>query len=131
MKNTGPSKKVRAQVAKRDQGVCQRCQVREAADLQHRIGRGSGGTSREIVNDVSALVSVCRSCHDWIERGEREQAYATGWAIRRSSSELPSEIPLVDLLGREFFLTEECRIVYINPLVGFYPTDPAEHVRRW
>lgn len=113
---TGLSTKVRRQVADRDRGMCLRCGAR-GTNVQHRIGRGMGGTSRADVNDLAALVTLCGSgttgCHGHIT-SHPEEAYATGWAIRRSAVTSASEIPLVDLEGRQFFLTDEGGLVYVG-----------------
>lgn len=117
---TGLSTKTRRLVADRDRGMCLRCGAR-GTNVQHRIGRGMGGTSRAEVNDLSALVTMCGSgttgCHGHITANPTE-AYATGWAIRRSASERPSEVPLTDLQGRQFFLTEEGGLVYLTHAPG-------------
>jgi 5-methylcytosine-specific restriction protein A len=105
MKRTGPSAKVRGIVMARDAGRCRRCGA-IGHEIQHRIGRGMGGSSRGIVNDPSALVLMCRPCHKFITE-HPGIAYETGWAIRRSSHELPSEVPLMVLDGSQLFLTEE------------------------
>lgn len=111
---TGLSTKVRRQVAERDRGWCRRCGAR-GTNVQHRIGRGMGGTSRVDVSSLAALVTLCGSgttgCHGYLTE-HPEEAYATGWAIRRSSPELASEVPLVDLEGRQFFLTDEGDLIF-------------------
>lgn len=113
---TGLSTKVRRQVADRDRGRCLRCGAR-GTNIQHRIGRGMGGTSRTEVSGLAALVTLCGSgttgCHGYIT-AHPEEAYETGWAIRRSSAEHASEIPLLDLDGRQFFLTDEGDLVYVQ-----------------
>lgn len=127
---TGLSTKTRRAIAERDRGRCLRC-GHWGTNVQHRIGRGMGGTSRREVNeDLASLVTMCGSgttgCHGWATEHPAE-AYATGWAIRRSSRELPSEIPLVDLTGRQLFLTEEGHVIY-TATAGFLPGDPALHI---
>ena len=121
---TGLSTKVRRQVADRDRGCCLRCGAR-GTNVQHRIGRGMGGTSRAEVNDLAALVTLCGSgttgCHGYIT-AHPEEAYATGWAIRRSTTEHASEIPLTDFDGRQLFLTEEGGLIY----TGHTPTQTQE-----
>jgi hypothetical protein len=107
---------VRDVVTARDNGSCLRCSA-PGTNVHHRIGRGMGGTSRRDVNDLAALVTLCGSgttgCHGWVTEHPAE-AYALGWAIRRSETTHPSEIPLTDLYGRRFFLTEEGALVYLN-----------------
>jgi hypothetical protein len=113
---TGLSTKVRRQVADRDRGTCLRCGAR-GTNVQHRIGRGMGGTSRSDVSELAALVTLCGSgttgCHGHITT-HPEESYATGWAIRRSDATPASEIPLTDLHGSRFFLTEEGDIVPVD-----------------
>jgi 5-methylcytosine-specific restriction enzyme A len=112
MKRTGPSPKVCGIVMARDAGRCRRCGA-IGHEIQHRIGRGMGGSSRAVVNDPSALVLMCRTCHRFITE-HPEIAYETGWAIRRSSLELPSEVPLVTLDGSQLFLTEEGTVIQVQ-----------------
>src|SRR5215207_5541331 len=80
-------------------------------EIQHRIARGRGGTKDPGINSMANLVLVCSSCHDCIERRERAQAYETGWAIKHGQ-ELPSDVPLVDVYGRKFWLTDEGDVFY-------------------
>lgn len=108
--------KTRNLIRERDGGMCRRC-GRRGTNVQHRIGRGSGGSKRAVVNDPSALVTLCGSgtteCHGEITEHPAE-AYETGWAIRRSDPRHPSEIPLVDLLGREFLLASDGTVTYLE-----------------
>lgn len=96
---TGLSTKMRRRVADRDRGHCLRC-GRRATNVQHRIGRGMGGTSRPEPNGHITAHPA--------------EAYATGWAIRRSETRHASEIPLTNLDGQQFFLTEEGEIAYVT-----------------
>lgn len=122
---TGPTAAVLKIVKERDGGKCLRC-GRPSTNTQHRIGRGMGGSRRPEVNSPAALASICGSgatgCHGYITQHPTE-AYATGWAIRRSSTTPPSQIPLVDIAGRSWFLTEEGDIKPTR-LGGLWPEHP-------
>lgn len=104
------------------------------ASVHHRLPR-SGGTKAQ-VDQVANCVLLCGSgttpgaCHPWAH-ANHEEAVATGWVIRRSCRDLPSEIPLVDLRGVEFLLTDEGQIVYTQPLPGFWPADPHSYITPW
>ena len=100
----------KAAVFARDHHRCLRCSA-PANDPHHRINRGQGGSSRpEIAYGMANLVSVCRGCHD--EIGEHPaEARATGWSMRRGDPDLPSEVPLTALDGRQFFLTDDGDVV--------------------
>lgn len=52
-----------------------------------------GGTKLD-PHGYARLVLVCRACHEWAERN-RAEAYATGWAVRRSDVRADCEIPMV------------------------------------
>ena len=129
MKNTGPTAKTLALVKARNDGACLRCNVRAGEQCHHRRPRKMGGSRRPEINSPENLVWICGHCHAAIE-SNREAAIATGWLVPEGLDG-PLETPLVDLLGREFFLTEEGDVKFINPLVGFYPVNPADHVRPW
>lgn len=115
--STGPKRSVADLVRTRDAGVCRRC-GHLATNKQHRIGRGMGGTNRTDVNSAAALVLMCGSgttgCHGWATT-HPDEAYATGWAIRRSDTRPPSEIPLTDLRGHTFLLADDGSV---NPYVS-------------
>ena len=111
-RRTGPDAKTCAVVMLRDAGRCRRC-GEIGHQIQHRLARGSGGSRNPMVNNLSALVLVCLKCHDEIENRERAAAFRTGWAVKHGI-ERPSEIPLVDVRGRAFFLTEEGGVVYVT-----------------
>ena len=63
-RDTGPPRKVRALVLKRDSYACAGCGkgIKDRPySLQHRQARGMGGTSREDVNSPVNLVVLCGS----------------------------------------------------------------------
>ena len=130
---TGLSTKTRRQVADRDKGRCLRCGMR-GTNIQHRIGRGAGGTSRPEVNGLAALVTLCGSgttgCHGHITEHPTE-AYETGWAIRRSFSGRACDVPLVDLYERTFYLSDSGDLTYLNDVPGLYPVNPSDYQPPW
>ena len=111
---TGISAKTRRLVHERDRFTCRRCGV-YGNNIHHRIGRGMGGTKREDVNSLAALVTLCGSgttgCHGWITE-HPEEAYRLGWSIRRSEPDPAESIPLVDKYGQFFWLTEDGGVIY-------------------
>ena len=115
MKSTGPSLAVRQLVIDRNHHMCLRCQA-PGQVIHHRRPRKRGGTKRPEINAPENLVWICNRCHDEIERFIREIAYNTGWLVREGIEE-PVEIPLVDLLGRWFWLLEDGGIVYAEATV--------------
>ena len=80
------------QVFLRDGGKCLWC-LGEAADVHHRRPKGMGGTSDPyIAFGVANLVSLCRSCHDYIHAHPAE-GYRLGYLVH--SWDDPAEIPIV------------------------------------
>ena len=121
--STSPSAAAVRRVRARDAGRCRRCGG-PGTNTQHRVARGMGGTSRVQVNDLSNLVTVCGSgttgCHGWMTAHPAD-AYATGWAVRRNGNDLPSKVPLTDLDGHQFFLTEDGAVVHLNAIRSEQP----------
>lgn len=118
---TGLSTKTRRQVKDRDRGLCLRCGAR-GTNVHHRQSKGMGGSNRPWTDRPENLVTICgqgntSGCHGWVSQSFTE-AEQLGWAIRRSASERPSEVPLTDLQGRQFFLTEEGGLIYLNHAPG-------------
>jgi hypothetical protein len=106
-------------VLDRDGMVCRRCArslLHLRASKHHRRPKGMGGGDPIYYDRPDNIVLVCGSgttgCHGWIH-AHPTHSYATGWLIRHGSDEEPSEIPLTDVGGREFFLTEEGGIRYL------------------
>lgn len=94
-------KAIRTQVYERDQW-CRRCgRSGGPFSIHHRKGRRS--------HDLSNLVLLCGTgttgCHGYITEHPAE-AYDTGWCVHRLSDDDPEQIPLTDLHGRQFFLTD-------------------------
>lgn len=111
MRNTGPSQKVRAQVRIRSNSLCERCGY-HGAQVHHRRPRKSGGTRRPEINYLSNLVLLCLPCHLWVE-SHRGDSYALGWLVHEGD-DTPDQIPLTDLAGRRFFLTDDGTVIYLN-----------------
>lgn len=113
MKNTGPSPLVRTEVIFRDHMSCRRCGATPGSQIHHRAPRGRGGTKTPWINGKANLVLLCATCHDHIERN-RAEAYDTGWLIRRTGNDLPEEVPLTDLTGATFSLTDDGEVIQIT-----------------
>lgn len=103
---------------KRDGEFCMRCGrslTDFPASLHHRQPKGSGGGSQARYDRVENLVVLCGTgssphCHNWAHTAT--ERYDTGWLVHRW--EEPSEVPLVDLRGRVFCLTEDGGMVNVQ-----------------
>ena len=84
-------------VRSRAGGLCERC-GKPASDIHHRQPRQRGGTRREHIHSAVNCVSLCRLCHDDVER-HREQAYADGWLVH--SWDDPRDVPWLSHLYRQ------------------------------
>ena len=109
----------RLAVDERDQGRCRRCGVSLYGTLfsrHHRKPRGMGGANRRDANRMSNVVTLCGSgvtgCHGWVE-SNREQARQGGWLVYSSAD--PQAIPMRDLSGRLFFLTDAGGMEWCDP----------------
>jgi len=81
----------------RDEGKCRRC-GREAQDCHHRKLKGMGGTADPVLKyGLANLISLCRSCHNWIHAHPAE-SYEAGWLVH--SWDDPALIPIPD--GRKY-----------------------------
>lgn len=88
--DTGPDAATVHVVVERDQGCCVRCGLRLRGErgrdwsVQHRRGRGSGGTRRPDTNQAQNLILLCgdgtTGCHGWVEHNPTA-ARRGGWAI--------------------------------------------------
>lgn len=89
-------------VNERDGGLCVRCGS-EATDIHHRTPRGMGGSSDPETNYSPAnLVSLCRSCHDYVHAHPAE-SYDDGFLVR--SWDDPRDCPLM--------LANETVVIYL------------------
>lgn len=112
-RNTGPTQLVRNAVIFRDNFSCRRCGKTPASQIHHRAPRGRGGTKCEWINGKANLALLDLECHEFIERN-RTYGYETGWLIKRNSNDLPEEVPLTDIYGRQFFLDDLGGVTYIT-----------------
>lgn len=108
-------KKVRVQVLLRDHNCCRRCGVHLSVrgySLHHRQGRRG-----EDANRLSNLVTLCGSgttgCHGYVH-AHPEKSYAKGWMVRRQGLDDPEEVPLIDVAGRMFGLTDDGQVIPIS-----------------
>jgi hypothetical protein len=128
----------------RDGNHCRRCGrsiVDFPASLHHRQPKGSGGGSPARYDRVENLITLCGSgttgCHGWAHTAT--ERYDLGWLVHRWDE--PSEIPLIDLAGRTFFLTEEGTVIDLRrsqhrstgeagagPIGGASPAAPDQNV---
>lgn len=112
--NTGPSQVVRNAVIFRDNFSCRRCGKTPGSQLHHRAPRAAGGSRHcEWINGKANIVLLCLDCHTYVE-SHRTEALDNGWLVRRNSQDLPEEIPLTDLHGRQFFLDDLGGVTYIT-----------------
>lgn len=115
-RDTGPSVEVVAMVWQRDGGTCavcgNLCSGQRGWDwsVQHRLRRGSGGTSRDWINLPANLLllhgSGTTQCHG---RVEKEPAWAerNGYRVV-DGRELPSAVPVLHVgLGRSVLLADD------------------------
>ncbi len=108
----------REQILDRDGWCCARCGISimgRLYSIQHRQARGMGG--RKGANTIANGVTMCGTgttgCHGWAE-SHPAQARETGWSIRTISMDDPEQIPLTDLRGRVFFLTDDGSVVILR-----------------
>lgn len=106
----------------RDGSTCLRCGrsiLNYPSSLHHRLPRGMGGgksaKAKARYDRVSNLVRICGSgttgCHGHIE-SYRSAAYDEGWLVHRNED--PETIPLIDLFGRSFFLTDHGDVIAVD-----------------
>ena len=100
----------RAAIA-RDGATCQRC-GRDLTDfpasVHHRQPKGAGGGDKGRYDRVENLIVLCGTgstphCH--LDAHTASDRYDTGWLVHRYED--PLTVPLIDLSGRRFFLSEE------------------------
>lgn len=104
-------KRVRTAVLRRDGDSCLRCGVHitvRGYSLHHRKGRRvlPGLPDPHVAEN---LVTLCGSgttgCHGWVH-AHPEKAYEQGWMIHRGSADDPAVVPVLDLLGHRWLLTD-------------------------
>ena len=109
-------KAVRSDVLERDDFTCQRCKVSvlgRAYSLHHRKGR-HGVDAHSRANIVTLCGSGTTGCHGHVH-AHPTQAYVTGFMVRRLTDVDPAAIPLIDIAGRAFFLTDDGRTIHTSP----------------
>lgn len=100
-KSKDPSKRVRELVYRRDNGVCvaeDHSPCGGIMTVQHRVGRGMGGSGMPGINAPSNLIAMCYSHNLLIESSAdfRDFALRNGWSIPRNwtPSLEPADIPV-------------------------------------
>lgn len=103
---TGPKRTVRAEVARRDGGMCVVCGLQVVDpeslapwanwSLQHRVARGMGGSKAPGINGPVNLITVCgdgtSGCHGRIE-SQRDWARRLGYAVPQWQG--PATVPVL------------------------------------
>lgn len=105
-------KRVRVDVLERDLNSCRRCLVHLSVrgySIHHRQGR-RGVDANALANVVLLCGSGTTGCHGWAH-AHPEKAYASGWMVRRTGLDDPEGIPLVDITGRLFGLTNDGQVI--------------------
>lgn len=104
-------KRVRSAVLRRDGDSCLRCGVHISVrgySLHHRKGRHALPGLPD-PHCAENLVTLCGSgttgCHGWVH-AHPEESYEQGWMIRRGGAEDPADVPVLDLLGYRWLLTD-------------------------
>ncbi|WP_306358689.1 MULTISPECIES: HNH endonuclease [unclassified Nocardia] len=80
MRSTDPPAALRAAIAERSAGLCERCGAARAVLIHHRRPRGMGGSRRSDTNTFPNLLHICSPCHDRIE-SRRDDAERHGWLV--------------------------------------------------
>lgn len=106
---TGASPRVKAIVAQRSHGQCEKCGKVAASQLHHRRPRGMGGTRRASTNEASALLALCEPCHRFIETAARDLSRSNGWLVRQNSD--PLIMPVL-YRGRRAWLDDDGYVDY-------------------
>ncbi len=65
---------IKREVARRDNGTCQRC-ARRGHHVHHKLPRGRGGTDSH-----ENLVLLCHPCHRWVHDNPAA-AVEQGWTL--------------------------------------------------
>jgi 5-methylcytosine-specific restriction endonuclease McrA len=109
---TAIPKKVRTDVLERDDFTCQRCKVSvlgRAYSLHHRKGR-HGADAHARSNLVVLCGSGASGCHGHVHQHPTE-SYRDGWMVHRLGGEDPEDVPLIDVAGRMFGLTNDGQVI--------------------
>lgn len=115
-RDTRPAESVLELVRERCKGRCERCAVpffgRNGGDPHHRKPRGMGGTHDPRVNEASAIVALCRCCHDHIE-SQRSAAEVDGWLVSNAAD--LTKKPIRSRLHGLVRLDDEGHIIPVPP----------------
>lgn len=84
-------------VAGRSFGLCERCGVRQATQMHHRLYRSHGGDER-----VTNLLHLCMLCHQAAH--QNTDRYTHGWSVRSGFD--PALTPVL-YRGELMILTQE------------------------
>jgi hypothetical protein len=123
VRDTGPSRKVRALVLARDGFACAGCGksiVGRPYSLQHRNARGMGGTSRAAANSPERLVVLCgdgvTGCHGLAESRDPLMHARGLWLY---SWEDPAAVPVAyavrDGMALSWLLPDGSTSAEVNP----------------
>lgn len=101
------SPKARELIYARDDARCYHCGTTEGLGLQHRIGRGIGGS--KLLNVPSNLLTFCNLTNTAMESDPvlAEHARAMGWKLRRGSEQALVVIPAYDSTDQQWFLLDD------------------------
>jgi hypothetical protein len=90
-----PPPQVRLAVAKRSEGLCERCRSARAVHVHHRQPKQAGGTWRRLIHALFNLVHFCTPCHIYVHAHPLE-SYTAGWLVH--SGDDPALVPVITVL---------------------------------
>lgn len=82
--------KIRVAIRLRSQQVCERCMIRVASDMAHRMPRAIGGHS------TLNIAHLCRTCHDWCHANPK-QARLQGWIVAAHRKINPADVAAIPM----------------------------------
>lgn len=94
----------------------------DVLDFQHRLARGMGGCTSEVVNGITNCGVLCRPCHDACEARDPEME-ARGWWIRSGNG--PEHDPR---FVRVWLASQDgpVAVVYLSGSGGYATEPPGE-----
>lgn len=114
-RDTSPDRPTRELVLERDDYTCAWCRrtiLNQPYSLQHRRGRGRGGSSNPRINAPSNLITLCGSatspggCHLRCEQRTAE-AETFGFVVSLNSIHDPADIPVMHALYGRVYLADD------------------------